>query len=67
MAGRVTYTGLAEAMAGCYECHGEREAHWQERNAVAVAARHHDATGHRTWWEQTIVGSYGLKPEDKDA
>lgn len=47
-----------QVRAGCYECHGGRP-HWLGRNAVALAARHHDATGHRTWGDQAINTVYG--------
>lgn len=63
--GRVTYTGVADVRAGCYECSGDGT-RWWEKNAVAVAALHHDATGHRTWAEQSIIIQYGKRPEDDD-
>lgn len=47
-----------QVRAGCYDCHGGL-AHWLGRNALALAARHHDATGHRTWCDQTIQTVYG--------
>ncbi|MNJ44881.1 hypothetical protein D3C77_399510 [compost metagenome] len=47
-----------QVRAGCTVCHGDR-AHWLGRNAVGLAARHHDATGHRTWCEQAIRTVYG--------
>jgi hypothetical protein len=47
-----------QVRAGCHECHGGR-AHWLGRNAAGVAARHHDATGHRTWAEQSLRTDYG--------
>lgn len=45
-------------MGGCYACHGD-EAVWFSVNTMAVAARHHDATGHTTWCQQTISITYG--------
>lgn len=44
--------------AGCFDCFGSA-AHWLGRNAVGVASRHHDATGHQTWAEQSIRTVYG--------
>lgn len=46
------------ALAGCYQC-GGMDAIWTASNAVATAARHHDATGHNTWADQTICIRYG--------
>lgn len=37
------YTYWTEQDAECQDC-GKR---WQTKNAQAVAARHHDSTGHR--------------------
>ncbi len=54
---------LACVMAGCRVCHGD-QAVWFERNAMGVAARHHDATGHETWAEQVILVRYGGAEED---
>lgn len=55
-------TRIAETIrtvrAGCTVCHGSA-AHWLGRNAAGVAARHHDATGHRTWADQSIRTTYG--------
>lgn len=42
------YTYSRHLQAGCYVCHG-RDAEWHGKNAQAVAARHCDATGHKTW------------------
>jgi hypothetical protein len=33
---------------GCFQCHGDK-AQWTAKNAVGVAAKHHQATGHDTW------------------
>ena len=57
---RKTYSGVTHAMAGCFVCHGG-DAHWQSKNCMGVAARHHDATGHPTWVEQVISVRYGDK------
>lgn len=51
--------------AGCHTCHGE-QAHWTSANAQAVAARHHDRTGHPTWCRVTLTVSYGTEaPDDR--
>ena len=55
---RTTYTGVMGANAWCETC----SKHWQSRNAIGVAARHHDATGHYVQFEQIITGSYGEPP-----
>ena len=55
---RETRAGIVHSMAGCRQCHGS-EAKWQSRNALAVAAKHHDATGHTTWCEQVMSVKYG--------
>jgi hypothetical protein len=54
---RPTYT-RHDVRAGCHECHGG-EAHWYDKNAQGVAARHHDAIGHRTWVEVSLAVHYG--------
>ena len=48
----------SRVMAGCFVCNGTT-AIWTSRNALAVAARHHDATGHQTWADQTLTVRYG--------
>jgi hypothetical protein len=45
------------AIAGCFACNGS-EAIWTASNAMAVAARHHDTTGHETWADQTLTVRY---------
>lgn len=57
---RKTYTGV-DCMAGCFVCGGST-AIWFSRNAMAVAARHHDATGHATWADQNLRVQYGDDP-----
>ena len=51
---------LVDAKSGCLEC----GLVWTSRNAVAIAARHHDATGHSTWAEQVISTRYGADGVD---
>lgn len=46
---------VTAASAGCVDC-GKR---WDGANAVSCAARHHDASGHRTWAEQVLYTEYG--------
>ena len=50
-------------MAGCFNCWGS-EAHWFAKNAQAVAARHHDATGHCTWVDVGMSIRYGRDPTE---
>lgn len=45
-------------MSGCYQCGGV-DARWHGKNALALAARHHDSTGHTTWCEQVMSVRYG--------
>ena len=57
---------LACVMAGCRVCHGD-QAVWFERNAMGVAARHHDATGHEVRVEQVIHTTCGgAEADDAD-
>lgn len=44
--------------AGCFTC-GGLDAIWTGKNAQAVAARHHDATGHATWCDVYLSIRYG--------
>ena len=55
---RETRAAIVHSIAGCLQCHGS-EAKWQSRNSLAVAAKHHDATGHTTWCEQVLSVKYG--------
>jgi hypothetical protein len=56
-------TGVVHVIAGCETCDGPMVAKWTARNAQAVAARHHDATGHTTWAEVGLSSRYGPKQE----
>jgi len=47
-------------MAGCFVCNGS-VAIWTAKNAMALAARHHDATGHMTWADQSLTVRYGTE------
>ncbi len=54
-----------ELRAGCYTCHGDR-AHWTSANAQALAAQHHDRTGHPTWCDIAASIRYGrVAPDDR--
>lgn len=50
--------------AGCFVCHGS-EAQWFGPNAQAVAARHHDATGHPTWVDVSMTIFYGEETKEE--
>lgn len=63
MAKRITRSGVTSVIAGCYICHAG--SHWESRNAMMVAARHHDATGHPTWAEQVVSVRFGDTAADK--
>ena len=52
------YSCSRTTSAGCFQCWGS-EAHWQTKNAQALAARHHDATGHETWVDVNMSIRYG--------
>jgi hypothetical protein len=54
---RETWTGRT-VMAGCFDCWGY-DAHWFTNNGQALAARHHDATGHSTWADVYMNVRYG--------
>lgn len=51
-----------EVSAGCLDC-GRPGSLWSGGNAQAVAARHSDATGHRTWVNVYMAIRYGAAPE----
>ena len=55
---RSTRTWVADVRAGCFTCHGGQAA-WWSKNAMALAAQHHDRTGHPTWAEQFLSVRYG--------
>jgi len=52
------YSTSRTIMAGCFVCNGS-DAIWHGPNAQAVAARHHDATGHATWADVAMTVYYG--------
>jgi hypothetical protein len=47
-----------EVIAGCLQC-GGADAIWHSANAQAVAAKHHDKTGHETWVDISMSIRYG--------
>lgn len=51
------------AEAGCHVCHASVP-RWTGANAQAVAARHHDRTGHATWYRVVLAGTYGRAAPD---
>jgi hypothetical protein len=61
---RATYL-VKTYSAGCWVCHGG-DGQWFEANAQGVAARHHDATGHRTWVEIVLSWTYGEPEPDRE-
>lgn len=52
---RETYTGISHVLAECHDCGKVFDA----RNALGLAAQHHDKTGHCVTWEQLVTGRYG--------
>jgi len=52
-----------DIMAGCYVCHGAT-AFWTSGNAQALAAQHHDRTGHQTWCRIAMSVTYGIDAGD---
>ena len=55
-----TVATSSTVMAGCFVCKGS-VAIWTTKNAMALAARHHDATGHMTWADQSLTVRYGTE------
>jgi hypothetical protein len=60
---RTKHSGITHSAAGCFDCWGD-EGRWFGRNALALAARHCDATGHNTWADQTISVEYNRPPKE---
>lgn len=52
-----------DVMAGCFVCHGAA-AFWTSANAQALAAQHHDRTGHQTWCDIRMAVVYGSDAGD---
>ena len=59
------WSSITSCMAGCFDCGGD--AKWFGKNALAVAARHYDATGHHVWVEQVMATRYGYRDDDAPA
>lgn len=54
-----------ELRGGCFVCHAERP-RWTGPNAQALAAQHHDRTGHATWCDIAMQVRYGRPaPDDR--
>ncbi len=60
MKDRDTWTSYM-CQSGCNVC-GK---HWHTKNALALAAIHHDKTGHPTWAELATTVCYGASCEDQ--
>jgi len=52
---RETRSGVTDASAICVDCSWSADG----RNAIGIAAQHHDRTGHSVEWQQIITGCYG--------
>lgn len=52
-----------EIRAGCFVCHAPGKG-WTTSNAQALAARHHDVTGHQTWCNVYLTYRYGAAEAD---
>ncbi|CAH1689335.1 conserved hypothetical protein [Hyphomicrobiales bacterium] len=60
----LTRSTSVNVIAGCFDCNGS-EAIWTAKNAMAVAARHAEAKGHKTWADQTLSVRYACVPVEK--
>jgi hypothetical protein len=56
-------TQTRDLVAGCHVCSG-RTARWTKANAQALAAQHHDRTGHATWVKIVAEIQYGSNAAD---
>lgn len=54
---------VRELLAGCHVCDGTT-ARWTKANAQALAAQHHDRTGHATWVKIATDIQYGSVAPD---
>jgi len=52
---RAMASRVISARGGCVRC----GATWNRKNALALAAQHHDKTRHQTWAEVTQRTEYG--------
>jgi hypothetical protein len=52
-----------EVEAGCKVCFGAAPK-WKGNQALGTAARHHDSTGHQTWFVVVTTGLYGSGQTD---
>lgn len=58
---RRTYSYSRDVKAGCHVCGDGYVPQWTGGNAQGVAARHTDATGHKTWVEVDLNITYFLE------
>jgi hypothetical protein len=61
-------SNVRDLRAGCFVCHGA-DARWTSANAQALAAQHHDRTGHPTWCDIAMsirYGRAGVDPRQTD-
>jgi len=58
-----TKSRVRNVRAGCVACFGTT-ARWTSANAQAVAAKHHNHTGHTTWYHIDELGGYGRATVD---
>ena len=59
---RVTRTGCLEQAAHCYGCDWE---YANSKNGLAMAAQHHDRTGHEVRVEIVNIVYYGDRDEEE--
>ena len=59
------YSMVMQRQGGCFRCHGGNAA-WFGKNAVGVAARHYDATGHHVWVDTIMTTQYGARDGGPD-
>jgi hypothetical protein len=60
------YSVARDVKSACFVCHGDI-AHWHGPNAQALAALHHDKTGHQTWVDVNMCITYGESDKKKDS
>ncbi len=64
MGDRRTSTGCLEQSAYCCDC---AWVYHNQKNGLALGAKHHDGTGHEVHIEITRLVCYGGKDEDDEA
>ena len=58
------YSVSRDIRAGCFTCWGS-DCKWDAKNAQALAAKHHDATGHVTWVDVGMSIRYGTEEKEE--